>query len=382
MRKRFGILTGGGDVPPLNAVIYSANKTAIENNIELIGFKNGWQGLLEENYVEISKLNINPHIGGTILKSSRVNLTKVPDGAKHVISCFEKLNIDGLIVIGGDDTLSNAFLLTDLPIILISKTIDNDVGMFTKEGIVNHFTLGYPTAAGKIASYVSLNEGLRTTAYSHERIIIVESMGMHAGWLAISSALGNPDFIIIPEFPLNYEQFKEKIKERFLRNKNVIAVIAEGSRWDNNKHISADESKKDSFGHPKFKGASEVLAKRLKEDLKPYFDTRNINSVNPSYLYKSGKPNELDFATAIKLGREAVKYLNNKPGHPVFLFTEKSDEDFIIGSYSIDKLKNIEDIHRYINEDFYNSDDFYATDSAREYLSTINNAFSDEKYGF
>jgi 6-phosphofructokinase 1 len=382
MRKRFGILTGGGDVPPLNAVIYSANKTANENNIELIGFKNGWQGLLEENYVEISKLNINPHIGGTILKSSRVNLANVPDGAKNVISSLEKLNIDGLIVIGGEDTLSNAFLLTDLPIILISKTIDNDVGLFTKEGIVNHFTLGYPTAAGKIASYVSLNEGLRTTAYSHERIIIVESMGMHAGWLAISSALGNPDFIIIPEFPLNYEQFKEKVKERYVKNKNVIAVIAEGSRWDNNMYIAADESNQDNFGHPKFKGASEVLAKRLKEDLKPYFDTRNINSVNPSYLYRSGRPNELDFSTAMNLGREAVKYLNKKPAHPVFLITEKKDGDFIIGYYLIANLKNIEYFHRYINDEFYNSDILNATDSARQYLSTMNNAFLDEKYGF
>jgi 6-phosphofructokinase 1 len=381
MRKRFGILTGGGDVPPLNAVIYSANKTAIENNIELIGFKNGWQGLLDQDYVEISKLNINPHIGGTILKSSRVNLAKVPDGAKNVISSLEKLNIDGLIVVGGEDTLSNAFLLTDLPIILISKTIDNDVGMFSKEGIVNHFTLGYPTAAGKIASYVSLNEGLRTTAYSHERIIIVESMGMNAGWLAISSALGNPDFIIIPEFPLNYEQFKEKVKERYIKNKNVIVVVAEGSRWSNNMHISADESEMDSFGHPKFKGTSEVIAKRLKEDLKPYFDTRNINSVNPSYLYRSGRPNDLDFSTSMKLGREAVKYLNNKPDHPVFLITEKRDGDFIIGSYSIAKLTNIEYFHRYIDKKLYNSDNLNATDSAREYLLSISNNFSDEKYG-
>jgi 6-phosphofructokinase 1 len=383
MKKRYGILTGGGDVPPLNAVLYSANQAAIENNIELIGFKSGWQGLLDQDFIDISKLNINPHIGGTILKSSRVNLSGVPDGAKKIVSCLEKLNIDGLIVIGGEDTLSNAFHLTGLPVILISKTIDNDVGQFTKDGILNHFTLGYPTAAEKIASYVSLNEGLRTTAYSHERIIIVESMGMHAGWLAVSSALGNPDFIIIPEFPLNYDLFKEKVKERYLRNKNVIAVIAEGSRWDNNSYISADESNQDGFGHPKFIGASEILAKRLKIDLKPYFDTRNVNSVNPSYLYKSGKPNELDFSTAIKLGREAVKYLNNNPPRPVFLFTEKSNEDFIIGSYGIDKLNNIEDIHRYINEEFYNPDDLNATASARKYLSSINkNNFSHEHYGF
>jgi 6-phosphofructokinase 1 len=194
--------------------------------------------------------------------------------------------------------------------------------------------------------------------------------------------LGNPDFIIIPEFPLNYEQFKEKVKERFLRNKNVIAVIAEGSRWDNDKYISADESEKDSFGHPKFKGASEVLVKRLKEDLKPFFDTRNINSVNPSYLYRSGKPSGLDFTTAMKLGMEAVKYLNKKPAHPIFLITEKKDGDFNIGYYLIANLKNIEYFHRYINDEFYNSDILNATDSARQYLSTMNNAFLDEKYGF
>jgi 6-phosphofructokinase 1 len=372
MKKRIGILTGGGDVPPLNAVIYSANQVAQENNIELIGFKYGWQGLLEEDYIEVSKLNINPKIGGTILKSSRVNLAKVTDGPKKVIDSLEKLNIDGLIVIGGDDTLSNAFYLTNFPIMLISKTIDNDVGLFTKEGIVNHFTLGYPTAAEKIASFVSMDEGLRTTAYSHERIMIVESMGMHAGWLALSSALGNPDFIIIPEFPLNYEQFKEKVKERYLKNRNVMAVVAEGSRWDNKKYISVDESEMDSFGHPKFKGAAEIVASKLKEDLKPYFDTRNVNSVNPSYLYRSGKPNDLDFTTAIKLGREAIKYLVNKPDHPVFLLTEKRNDDFIIGSYSIDKLNNIEDFHRFINEEFYNSDELNATGFAREYLKTVN----------
>ena len=382
MRKRFGILTGGGDVPPLNAVIYSAYQAAVENNIELIGFKNGWQGLLDQDFIEISKLNINPRIGGTILKSSRVNLTAVPDGPKKVVSCLEKLNIDGLIVIGGEDTLSNAFHFIGLPIILISKTIDNDVGQFTNNGILNYFTLGYPTAAERIASYVSLNEGLRTTAYSHERIIIVESMGMHAGWLAVSSALGNPDFIIIPEFPLNYDLFKEKVKERYIRNKNVIAVIAEGSRWDNNTYISADENNKDSFGHPKFIGASEILAKKLKNDLKPYFDTRNVNSVNPSYLYKSGKPNDLDFSTAIKLGREAVKYLNSNPPHPVFLFTEKNNEDFIIAGCGIDKFNNIEDIHRYINEEFYNPDNLNATALAGKYLSTINkNNYSHEHYG-
>lgn len=381
-KKRIGILTGGGDVAPLNAVIYSANYEALKYNFELIGFKNGWQGLLNEDYVSLSKVKINPKIGGTILKSSRVNIAKVVDGVKIALEKFDKLNLEGLIVIGGEDTLSNAFYLKSLPIALISKTIDNDVGINQKNKIINYFTLGYPTAAEKISSFVSLSEGLRTTAYSHERIIVVESMGMHAGWLAISSAMGNPDFIIIPEFPLDYNEFKERVKDRYLRNRNVIVVVAEGSRWKDGKHISADVNDIDSFGHPKFKGAAEILARMLKEDLKQYFDTRNINSVNPSYLYRSGNPNKLDKQAGLMLGRKAIKLLvKDKITSPRFLITEFNKTKPSTGQYSIDGLENIEEFHRFIDDRYYDADKYFVTKEAKKYLVKIIPEITLIKYG-
>lgn len=191
MKKRIGILTGGGDVPPLNALIASAAETARAAGVELVGFIKGWQGILEENYVELAEWPLRAGIGGTILKSSRVGLGSKDSGRERALRVLDKLGIEGLIVVGGEDTLSNAFLLGGYRQVLIAKTIDNDVGKivgggdqhaegFSPEIVLNYFTLGFPTAAEKIISFVSLEEGLRTTAYSHERIIIVESMGMHA----------------------------------------------------------------------------------------------------------------------------------------------------------------------------------------------------------
>jgi len=380
-RKRIGILTGGGDVPPLNAVINAVKKKVIENNWELIGFKYGWQGLLEGDFINLNSKNLDSAVGGTILKSSRINLSKVEDGSKRAKNQVLKHGIDGLIVIGGEDTLSNSFHLKDFPIVMISKTIDNDVGLNKDGEIVNYFTLGYPTAASKISSFVSLKEGLRTTAYSHERIIVVESMGMHAGWLALSSTMGEPDFIIIPEFPLPYEKFLKKVKERFEKQKHVIIVLAEGARWENGLHISADENEKDSFGHPKFKGASEILAKKLKEDLKQFFDTRNVNSVNPSYLYRSGKPNDLDLKTAKKLGNEAVKVLQKNLSEPVFLTISLNKKKIKVDKYFLHDLASIEDFHRFIDEKFYNPETFSATKAFQTYLSEIVSFKSVKKYG-
>lgn len=230
-KKRIGILTGGGDVSPLNAVLEASSKACREYGIELIGFVRGWEGVIEARTVDLLKFHINPRIGGTLLRSSRVNPGKIADGIEQIRKNLTQLNFDGLIVIGGEDTLSNCFSLLDVPQVLISKTIDNDVGQINGSEILNHFTLGFPTAARKISSFVSLSEGLRTTAYSHERIIVVESMGMHAGWLALSSSLGHPDFIVIPEFPLDYESFREQVVKKYVDQQHLIIVVAEGAKF-------------------------------------------------------------------------------------------------------------------------------------------------------
>jgi 6-phosphofructokinase len=380
-RKKIGILTGGGDVPPLNAVISSAVKTAVQKDIDVIGFLHGWQGILTNNFVDLTDISIDPLVGGTILKSSRVNLNKVENARTKIEKVVAENNLTGLIVIGGEDTLSNSLILKNIPQVLISKTIDNDVGIVKENEIINHFTLGYPTAAEKISSFVSMNEGLRTTAYSHERIIVVESMGMHAGWLALSSSLGNPDFVIIPEFSIDYEKLKEKIIERYLKEKNVIIVIAEGTKWQNGNYLSADMNDKDSFGHPKFKGASETLTKMLKDDLKKYFDTKNVNSVNPSYLYRSGKPNALDLQSAQELGDKAVELISEGLTEPVFLLIQNSASRFVPRNYLVNDMSDIENFHRFVTESFYDKHEFKATERGLRYLTSICRKLPQLNYG-
>ncbi len=371
MIKKIGLLTGGGDVPPLNAVIHSVIESGRAAGLEVIGLLEGWQGLLERRSVGLNNLAVDPLIGGTVLKSSRVNLAGTDNAYERILAGISALHLDGLIIVGGEDTLSNAFHLKDVPQVLISKTIDNDVGINEPGKMVNFFTLGYPTAAERISSFVSLKEGLRTTAYSHERIMIVESMGMHAGWLGISSAMGHPDFIIIPEFPLDYSTLAAKVEERFRLNRNVIVVVSEGARWSDGGYISADENDKDAFGHPKFKGASEILAKKLKEDLKSHFDTRNVNSVNPSYLYRAGKPNSLDREAASLLGKDAVSILKDGLLEPVFLTLKKADRRFTTEKYYLRELRGIEDFHRFVDRRFYNPAEFQVTPEGHRYLGDI-----------
>ncbi len=377
-RKKFGILTGGGDVQPLNAVIAAAKEAATNDHIELLGFIKGWQGILDNNFIDLAEINIDPIIGGTILKSSRVNLRQVKDGPQIVLDNLKKLGVDGLIVIGGEDTLSNCFYLENIPQILISKTIDNDVGIIPSgaqtikpEDITNYFTLGYPTAARKISDFISLHHGLRTTAYSHERLMVVESMGMHAGWLALASGMGHPDFIVVPEFPIDYKIFHDLVCERYLERKHLVIVVAEGARWKNGASLSADENEKDDFGHPRFKGAAEVLAKRLKEDLKGKFDTRNVNSVNPSYLYRSGAPGEMDLTWGKNLGKEAIRLLQEGINGPVLVTAQRKDNKFSVGQYPLAQVSGIETIHRFVDERFYNPAQYAVTENGMEYLAAI-----------
>ncbi len=382
MKKRIGILTGGGDVPPLNAVIQSVCDEAKPHDIEVVGLTYGWQGLLDKSSVDLTRLKVDPAIGGTVLRSSRVNLGKIDNAFARITESLDALRLDGLIIIGGEDTLSNAFHLRDIPQVLISKTIDNDVGINEDGRMLNFFTLGYPTAAQRISSLVSLRDGLRTTAYSHERIIVVESMGMHAGWLAISSAMGHPDFIVIPEFPLDYDSFAQKVSRRFYEQRNVIVVISEGAKWSDGSYISANEEEKDNFGHPKFKGAAETLANRLKEDLRSLFDTRNVNSVNPSYLYRSGTPNALDLASAAVLGKDAISLLRKGITEPVFLTLNSTSHGLESEPYYLRDLSDIEDFHRFVDARFYDQSVFGVTDEGKKYLSKIVSDLGTPVYGF
>lgn len=376
--RKIGILTGGGDTQPLNALIFSLRNLLARDGFEFFGFEKGWEGILRKKYADLRSLPDFGGIGGTVLRSSRVNLS-TDDGFRKANQNLSDLGLAALVVVGGDDTLSNVYGIESVPCIGISKTIDNDVGSLSvingKIKTVNCFTLGYPTAADKIARLVSLEEGIRTTAYSHERILIVESMGMHAGWLAMASAFGKPDFIIVPEFPLDYPSFLRTLMEQYARDKNTVVVIAEGARFGGGEYMNVDPSEKDAFGHSRFGGSGQVLRDRLKTDLKGFMDARNVNSVNPSYLYRSGAAGSLDVSAACRIAEKCFQMLSeNKDGEHQFIHIEKKDSGFTAESCPFSDFKKTGQGRfpkRHIDRKFYNPDAWSATDLWFEYLSPI-----------
>jgi 6-phosphofructokinase len=393
MEKKIAILTGGGDVPPLNALIVSVAETARAAGAKLIGFIKGWQGVLEEKFVELTEFPLNPEIGGTVLKSSRTSIGREENSREKALGVLAKLGLEGLIVVGGEDTLSNAFRLGEFRQVLIAKTIDNDVGKmdargnektaeFDSENVLNYFTLGFPTAAEKIASFVSLKEGLRTTAYSHERIIVVEAMGMHAGWLALASGLGHPDFIIIPEFPLDYERFLDAVISAYERRRHLIIVVAEGTKWADGSFISAEDDEGPDYGHPRFGGAAEALKSPFQKDLAARFDARNVNAVNPSYLYRSGASIPLDRVWADRLGRRAVEIMLGSGSETSLLTIQKRGATFEVEECPLSRFASMAELHRFVDGRFYDPEGFRITETGKTYLKEIAHEFILEgKYG-
>jgi len=224
---RIGILTGGGDCPGLNAVIRAVVRKGItEHGDEFVGFRDGWRGVLEGDTVPLDLAAIRGILprGGTILRSSRTNPFKRGDGPALIRATLERLDVDGLIAIGGEDTLGAAARLVtehDLPVIGVPKTIDNDLGG-------TDMTFGFDTAVQIATDAI---DRLHTTAESHNRVMIVEVMGRHAGWIALHSGLaGGADVILIPERPFDIDEVCRLIQRRHSRGRFFsIVVVAEGA---------------------------------------------------------------------------------------------------------------------------------------------------------
>ncbi len=223
---RIGLLTGGGDCPGLNAVIRAVVRKGIDvYGDELVGFRDGWRGVLEDSFDELtieSTRGILPR-GGTILRSSRTNPYKRDDGVQRVRRSFGTHALDGLIAIGGEDTLGVASRLhgEGLNVIGVPKTIDNDLG-------ATDVTFGFDTALHVASEAI---DRLHTTAESHNRILVVEVMGRHAGWIALHSGVaGGADVILIPEMPFDIDEVCRLIRRRHERGRYFsIVVAAEGA---------------------------------------------------------------------------------------------------------------------------------------------------------
>jgi ATP-dependent phosphofructokinase / diphosphate-dependent phosphofructokinase len=217
MIDRVGVLTGGGDCPGLNAVIRAiVRKSVSVYNYEIVGLIGGWRGLLDMNYEILDREKIKGivRLGGTIIKTSRTNPLKEQDGIKRALDNYSKLNLKSLIAIGGEDTLGVANKLYEqgLNIVGVPKTIDNDLSG-------TDYTFGFDTAINIAMEAI---DRVHTTAESHNRIMVVEVMGRHTGWIALEAGIaGGADVILIPEKPFDIDRICELI-----RNRHKMGVIS------------------------------------------------------------------------------------------------------------------------------------------------------------
>jgi 6-phosphofructokinase 1 len=222
---RVGVLTGGGDCPGLNAVIRAVVRRGVqEYGYEFVGFRDGWRGPLEGITVPLGVEQVRGILprGGTILKSSRTNPFKIENGVEKIHENLAATGVDALIAIGGEDTLGVATKLADLGVNVVGvpKTIDNDLSG-------TDFTFGFDTAVNIAMEAI---DRLHTTAESHHRVLVVEVMGRHAGWIALHSGMaGGANVVLIPEQPFDIEDVCAHVESRFETNYSPIIVVSEGA---------------------------------------------------------------------------------------------------------------------------------------------------------
>ena len=291
---RIGVLTGGGDCPGLNAVIRAVVRKGVQvYGHEFVGFRDGWKGPLEGNTMELGVPQVRGILprGGTILGSSRTNPLKVDGGVERIRDNLAAAGVDALIAIGGEDTLGAAARLHDeegLPVLGVPKTIDNDLG-------ATDMTFGFDTAVHVATEAI---DRLHTTAESHNRILVVEVMGRHAGWIALHSGLaGGADAILVPERPFDVEEVCDLIRRRHSRGRYFsIVVVAEGA-------IPAEgtmetlEGDTDEFGHERLGGIGQRLSLEIEE--RTGFETR-VTVLG--HVQRGGTPTPYDRVLATRLG--------------------------------------------------------------------------------
>ncbi|MFX1391871.1 MAG: 6-phosphofructokinase [Promethearchaeota archaeon] len=337
--KRVGILTGGGDCPGLNSVLYGIMLKAFDSGVECIGILKGWKGLLENLTIP---LDIAEHddlhtVGGTILYTSRTNpfkgVSSKEERSKELINKFDEIGIDALIAIGGDDTLGVADTLYkygNAQVVGVPKTIDNDL-------IGTHYTFGFWSAV-QLAS--NAMDNLTTTAHSHQRVFVVEIMGRDAGFLTMYSGISaGADIILIPETPFDLENdIIEILKKRANAGyKYHIIATSEGaypnldSLHRDFKTISKetiDKLPKDTFGNPLLTrlGMSQIIVDELnlRDDLKEAFQKNGVDfecrSVVLGHTMRAGTPNSFDRILGLRFGLAAMKLvIEGKFGNMVSL---------------------------------------------------------------
>src|SRR5579863_2049447 len=296
---RIGMLTGGGDCPGLNPVIRAVCRRLWEDGHQTFGVLHGWRGMIDGNLKPLGWAETSGilHIGGTIIGTSRTNPFKNEGGVDGVKRTFE--GIDALIAIGGEDTLgvaSRLFAEHDLPVVGVPKTIDNDLNG-------TDYTFGFDTA---VAIATDAVDRCHSTAESHNRIIVVETMGRHAGWIALFTGIaGGADYILIPEQPVVYDDVAAAVERRKARGKNFSVIVAsEGAELPG----VSDEGEVDEFGHVRVenRNVGETVAQEIEKRT-----NMQARATVLGYIQRGGTPTPRDRILGLRFGLKAADLVSS-----------------------------------------------------------------------
>ncbi len=416
--RRIGILTAGGDTPALNATIYGTVERANQLEIEVFGIIKGFGGLLDPTvpHVRLNPLfssipELDPCLGGTLLGASRTYIDPdEPETLKLVAGRLERLGIEGLICIGGDGTLNGMQPLSEtFPCVLAPKTIDNDLGLnyldepndyirvdsdkgtgpierlkpgreeITLDEIVNYATPGYATAVFVVAQSI---RRIRTTAESHRRIAIIEVMGRQSGYIALGSAYGQPDLILIPEVPIHLPSMVQRIRELYDLQKHVVIVVGEGVVDEARNQLGAVSNSIDPSGNILFSGAADALKRILTKTLGDTFfkgrrrhDTaeRVIFTRKVGHTQRGGRPIQFDRFHATQLGGKAVELLIHGENNTLATLQWTARDGFRTDSLPANKLRDQwKVIHpRLVHRSLYDAHRFQPSKLGVQYLLPI-----------
>jgi phosphofructokinase-like protein len=294
---RIGVLTGGGDCPGLNAVIRGVVRKGVNaHGHEIVGFRYGWAGVLTDEAVELtveSTSGILPR-GGTILGTSRTNPYKEDGGSNRVRATLESRGIDVLIPIGGEDTLGVARRLSQdgVPVVGVPKTIDNDLA-------ATDYTFGFQTAVQIATDAI---DRLHTTAESHNRVIVVEVMGRHAGWIAAHAGMaGGADVILVPERPFDIEQVCDHVRRRHARGRTFSIVVVSEGAMPKDGDVWSQHGGTDAFGHERLGGIAVQLEQEIEQ--RTGFECRMTIL---GHVQRGGTPLAFDRVLGTRFGVAAV----------------------------------------------------------------------------
>ncbi len=292
---RIGILTGGGDCPGLNAVIRAVVRSAVGSGDEVVGFRDGWRGVLDDDTVPLDLAAVRGLLprGGTVLGTSRTNPYAVVGGPERLHATLARHRLDALVPVGGEDTLGVAAKLTagGLRVVGVPKTIDNDL-----DG--TDYTFGFDTAVGVAMEAI---DRLHTTGDSHHRTLVVEVMGRHAGWIALHAGMaGGATVVLVPERPFDVEAVVAHCLHRFESGYSPIVVVSEGATPADGGMVTASGAT-DAFGHVRLGGIGAQLAALLEDRT-----GREARAVVLGHVQRGGTPSAFDRVLATRFGLAAV----------------------------------------------------------------------------